>query len=468
MATTPENIEFWTPGIKKEEQCLLKNNTWELVERKPGMHVLPCKYVFKIKNGGPKARVVVLGNLQIFGLDYFETFSPVVKMVTIRTILAISASLGWEIEQMDVVTAFLNGELDEIIFMEIPEGLRNENNKNMVCKLLKALYGLKQAPRQWYAKMHHFLVDELEFICSSSDPCLYVRKTSSYIIVIGLYADDLLIAGSNKSEIDKLKGELSSRFEMKDLGCASLLLGIQIKRSRVERKIFIHQTEYATEVLNRFSMTDSNPISTPMDRGGIPTQKSPVLDSNTPYRQAIGSLMYLMISTRPDIAFSIRCLSQFAEKPQQKHWTAVKRVLRYIRGSLSAGIMYDGSKGIEAIGFSDSDYAGCKETRKSTSAYIFLIAGGAISWKSKKQSCVATSSCEAEYISSCLSSKEAIWLSRVISDILGETQTKHISIGVDNRVAIDVAKNETINEKSKHISVQYHFVRNAVQIKRYY
>ena len=461
-AVSPENVDFWTPGIEKEHQCLIKNKTWELVERRAGMHVLPSKYVFRVKNGGPKARVVLLGNLQIFGLDYVRTFSPVVKMVTIRTILAIATALGWDIDQMDVVTAFLNGDLNEIIFMEIPEGLRNESNKNMVCKLLKAIYGLKQAPRQWYAKMHHFLVDDLGFTSSINDPCLYTRKTSSGITVIGLYVDDLLITGSSRSEIDKIKGELSSKFEMKNLGEASTILGIQIQRHRASKKLFISQNDYAIQVLHRFCMQDSKPVLTPMDRGGIPSDASESLDKNIPYRQAVGSLMYLMISTRPDIAFAIRCLSQYSENPEEKHWSAVKRVFRYICGTVSKGILYDGSKGLKPLGYSDSDYAGCKESRKSTSAFIFLLSGGAVSWKSKKQTCVATSSCEAEYVACCLATKEAIWLSRIVSDILCSEICHPISIGVDNNGAIDMAYNAVINDRSKHISVQYHFVRESL------
>ena len=273
-AVSPENIDFWMPGIEKEQESLIKNKTWMLVEREPGMHVLPSKYVFRVKDGGPKARVVGLGNLQIYGLDYFQTFSPVVKMVTIRTILAIATALGWEIDQMDVVTAFLNGDLDEIIYMEIPEGLRNAANRNMVCKLLKAIYGLKQAPRQWYAKMHHFLIDKLGFLSSHNDPCLYVRKTSTEITAIGLYVDDLLIAGSSREQIDKIKIELSNRFEMKDLGEANTILGIQIRRDRHSRKLFISQSEYAKEILGRFSMLESKPISTPREKGGVPCEDS--------------------------------------------------------------------------------------------------------------------------------------------------------------------------------------------------
>lgn len=215
-ATSESNIDFWKPGIDHEHDCLLRNNTWTIVERVPGTNVLPCKYVFRIKNGLPKARMVVLGNKQIFGIDYYHTYAPVVKFATIRTLLAVVAAEDFECEQMDVVTAFLNGDLDEDIYMQVPEGLKTPANTGKVCKLNKALYGLKQAPRQWYAKIHVYLVEQLNFKSSPNDPCLYIRKTPSDIIIIALYVDDLLIIGNSKFKILQLKGEFKRRFEMKE------------------------------------------------------------------------------------------------------------------------------------------------------------------------------------------------------------------------------------------------------------
>ena len=466
-ATSLENIDFWTPGIDKEHDCLIRNKTWTLVDRTPCMHVLPCKYVFRVKNGAPKARLVALGCRQLYGIDYQETFAPVVKLTTIRVLLAIAAVLDFEIEQMDVVTAFLNGDLKEDIYMQVPEGLRSLENENKVCKLQKSLYGLKQAPRQWYAKIHDYLLTHLKFKSSSDDPCLYVRRTNSSITILALYVDDLLILGDSREEISSIKDEFSKRFEMKDLGPAKVMLGIEISRDRKNRKLFISQQQYIDEILKRFNMNESRTVTTPMEKSSlseldIKDERAP---ENTPYRQAIGSLIYLVSGTRPDLAFCVRRLSQYLENPQKNHWTAVKRVLRYLKGTSRHGILYDGRLGTTLRGYADSDYAGCTKSRKSTSGYVFLIAGGAISWKSKKQSIVATSSCETEYVSSCMASKEAVWLARLCAALDPSHIKQPVEIKVDNNGAKDLAHNATINERTKHIDVQYHFVRQCIQDK---
>lgn len=470
VATSMENIDFWMPGIEREHDCLLRNKTWKLVNHEQGMHVLPCKYVFRIKNGAPKARLVALGCLQLYGVDYLETFAPVVKVETIRMLLALAAMLDLECEQMDVVTAFLNGDLEEDIFMEVPQGLKSKANEGKVCKLLKSLYGLKQAPRQWYAKIHEYFVNCLGFSTSLNDPCLYIRHSSSYMILVALYVDDLLIVGNSKQHISNLKGELSKRFEMKDLGPAQTMLGVEIRRNRSERKLSISQIEYTEQVLKRFGMESCRSTDTPMQKSGpadlnLPDQPLP---TNVPFRQAIGSLIYLVSCTRPDIAFAVHRLSQSVESPQNHHWTAVKHVLRYLSGTKSFGIQYGGSnnKGDSIIAYSDSDYAGDTASRKSTSGYILLLSGGSISWKSKKQPIVATSSCEAEYIACCAATKEAIWLSRLYAEVRNVKNPTPITIMVDNNGTIDLAQNSTVGERSKHIDVKYHFVRESVQKKK--
>ena len=464
-ATTPENIDFWMPGIKKEHDSLERNRTWELVKREKKMHVLPSKYVFRVKNEAPKARLVVLGCRQIHGLDYWQTFAPVVKMTSIRLVLALVAAMDLECEQMDVATAFLNGDLQEEIYMEIPQGLKTPENENYVCKLRKALYGLKQAPRQWYAKINKYLVETLGFKSSANDPCLYVRHKPANLTIIALYVDDLLIAGNDIKSISTVKRQLSKIFEMKDLGKLDVMLGIHVERCRRKKLLFISQPDYAQTILHRFDMQDSNPMSTPMVSFKTSTNTSN--DSiEIPYRQAIGSLMYLMVGTRPDIAFAICRLAQFSENPTKEHWTAVKRVFRYIKGTHDYGILYDGNLDLDIHGYSDSDHAGCTETRKSTSGYVFLACGGAVSWRSKKQTSVATSSCEAEYIASCLASKEAIWLTRLQSDLIERPVDNPLPISIDNEGTIDLASNSIINDRSKHIDIQYHFIRECINQKK--
>lgn len=469
-ATKLEHADFWKPGIDREHDCLLKNKTWTYIPRKPGMHVLPCKYVFRIKDSGPKARLVALGCLQKSGIDYDETFAPVVKMVTIRIILALVAHLDLECEQMDVVTAFLNGDLDQDIYMEIPDGLKTSNNAHMVCKLQKALYGLKQAPRQWYAKINTFLTEHLSFKSSPYDPCLYTLTEPGTILIIGLYVDDLLIAGNNSSKIKHIKNQLSKMFEMKDLGVTRTILGIEVRRDRSSKSLTISQSKYTDEILRKFGMESSNPTSTPMEKswtGVSPTGEVPPSSNGTiPYREAIGCVMYLMTCTRPDLAFAIGKLAQFSETATDLHWSAVKRVLRYIGGTKHYGITYKGQDHNPIItGYSDSDFAGCVSSRKSTSGFIFMLAGGAVSWKSKKQTMVATSTCEAEYVAICLASKEAVWLSNLLGDLLS-IPSSPISINVDNEGAIASAKSTGINQRNKHIDISYHYVRDSVLANR--
>ncbi len=382
-ANSPDNIEFWQPAIEREHSSLLRNDTWILVDRAPSMHVLPCKYVFRVKDGKGKARLVVLGCRQVYGLDYYHTFDPVVKFTTIRCLLAAVAVHDWECEQMDVVTAFLNGDLVEDIYMDIPEGFKSVENVGKVCKLRKALYGLKQAPRQWYSKIHNFFVNDLKFICSINDPCLYTLIDSSGILIIALYVDDLLIIGDSRSRITELKEKFKQKSEMKDMGPIGVLLGVEVKRDRAAKTLFLSQKEYLMDVLRRFRMDGSRPVSTPMERRTKGDDGS-ILPADVPYRQAIGSLIYLISGTRPDIAFAVSKLSQFLDKPCSVHWVAVKRIFRYLSGTRDDGLLFDGSKGLELQGYSDSDYAGDVEKMKSTSGYIFILAGGPVSWKSKK------------------------------------------------------------------------------------
>jgi len=256
-ATMSEEYGFWKSGIDREHDCLIRNKTWTLVKKVQNIHVLPCKYIFRVKNNAPKVRLVVLGCKQLFGIDYNQTFAPVVKFTTVRLLLALVAAYDLECEQMDVVTAFLNGDLEEDIYMQIPEGLRTRDNHNLVCKLNKALYGLKQAPRQWYDKIHDYLVNVLKFKSNEYDPCLYIRKIGSDIIIIALYVDDLLIIGNSQSQIAHLKREFKTRFEMKDLGPATAMLGIHISRDRLNKKLSISQVEYTNYVLTRFGIQDS-------------------------------------------------------------------------------------------------------------------------------------------------------------------------------------------------------------------
>lgn len=466
-AMSSENVHVWGPAIAKEESAIARDHTWTLVKREPGMNVLPSMYVFNMKSTGPKARIVAKGYRQVHGVDYGETYAPVVKFTSVCVMLAIVAVQDLELHQMDVVTAFLHWDVDKHIYMSVPQGFRNTQQPNVVCKLRKALYGLKQAPRLWHAKINTFLLDRLKFMSSPNDPCLYVKHSTWSIIFIALYVDDLLIAGNDMSSIRWINGEMCKLFEMKDLGESKLCLGLEISRDRSNRTLHLSQTSYIRTILERFNMENAKPVPTPMESGLInnnwscpETQHEPA--GEVPYRQAIGSLMFLMVGSRPDIAFSVCYLAKFYEAPLLAHWKAVKRVLRYISGTRNEGISYGGMSDSIAFGYSDADWGGCKTTRRSTSGYLFLMSGGPISWRSRKQTVTATSSCKAEYIAACTAAKEAGWLARLIADIKGGPP-RLIVISADNQGCIDTTTTQVINQRNKHVDIQYHYVRDLVQ-----
>ena len=290
---------------------------------------------------------------------------------------------------MDVVTAFLKGDLDEEINMEQPEGCIDKNRPDSVCKLLKAIYGLKQAHRQWQSNIDEFLIVELGFKTTRSDPCLYIRRESNVIMIIALYVDDLLLAGSDLEAILWMKNELNTRFEMKGLGEAKTCIGLEIDCFRSKNILTVTQSKYAQAVLKRFKMSTSNPCATPMDQSHHVAKQSSETDAedkpcSTPYRQAIDCLVFLMVGTRPDIAFAIGKLAQHCADPLESHCTGVKRVLRYLRGLQRLGLVFcKDDLGTELHGYSDADWGGCLKSRKSTSGYVFKLCGGSISWASR-------------------------------------------------------------------------------------
>lgn len=470
-ATKGESASRWTPAIESEIDSIKRNNTWTLVPRSEARNILSSKWIFKIKDGiskdgAPyekyKARIVTRGFQQKEGIDYAETFAPVVKFTTLRLFFALVAHLDLECHQMDVKTAFLNGDLDKDVYMEQPDGFKDSARPDHVCKLKKALYGLKQAPRLWFAKIDSFLISELDFESSPYDPCLYVFKTSDGIVIVSLYVDDLLLACSDLKRLNWLKSALHRKFDMTDCGPASVCLGLEIRRDRAKKALHVSQTKYVLKVLERFKMLDCKPVVTPMD--AQPTQEDidgePV--DSTLYRQAIGSAMYLSVGSRPDIAFAVGRLAQFVENPTQPLWVKAKRLLRYISGTRNVGLMYNGHSPLRPVGFSDSDWGGCKIDRRSTGGYTFTMAGAAISWKSKKQGCVARSSSEAEYMALAAAAQEAIWMRNIFQFTQSNIQVSPTTIRVDNQGAIKMARNDSSGTRTKHIDIQYHFVRDSL------
>ena len=460
--------------MEEELNLLETNDTWSLVKLPPGRKAMKSKWVYRLKyklDGSVdrlKARLVVKGCSQKEGIDYEETFSPVMRYDSIRTILSVAASEDLEMIQFDVKTAFLHGDLEEQIFMVQPEGFQTEDGK--VCLLLKSLYGLKQAPRCWNKKFTSFL-EEFKLKATDADPCVFVSTGKEKKIILALYVDDGICCCSDREVLDKLVKALKTAFEIM-VGDCSCFVGIEIKRNRTKRQMFLSQETYARKILNKYNMSDAHAISVPADphvklcKDMHPRQDEGLEDMNNfPYRAAIGHLMYLMTCTRPDLAYAVSTLSQFMVKPNILHWRAVQRVLRYLKGTTGYGITFmQGNKKHVLSGFSDSDFAGDIDERKSTSGYVFLLNNGPVTWRSRRQRMTAISSTEAEYVSCSESSREAVWLRRLLSNI-GFDQDEATVIHVDNMSAISLVKNPSHHSRTKHIDTHFNLVRQYHQRK---
>ena len=468
----------WKSAMDEEMQSLRKNNTWELAQLPKGKRAIGCKWVFAKKDGSPskkdiryKARLVAKGYAQKEGIDYNDVFSPVVKHSSIRILLALVAQLNLELAQLDVKTAFLHGELEEEIYMTQPEGYTDAGGRNWVCKLNKSLYGLKQSPRQWYKRFDSFMRRQ-KYTRSKYDNCVYLQKLhdGSFIYLL-LYVDDMLIASKSQNEIDKLKAQLNQEFEMKDLGEAKKILGMEISRDRPRGKLCLNQKQYLKKVLQCFGVNENTKhVSTPLaSHLKLSAQLSPKTEdereymAKVPYANAVGSLMYAMVCTRPDISQAVGVVSRYMHDPGKGHWQAVKWILRYLRKTVDVGLIFeqDEALGQFVVGYVDSDFAGDLDKRRSTTGYLFTLAKAPVSWKSTLQSTVAVSTTEAEYMAVTEAVKEAIWLNGLLKD-LGVVQS-HISLYCDSQSAIHLAKNQVYHSRTKHIDVRYHFVREVFE-----
>lgn len=461
------NAKQWEEAMDREYASLLENNTWQRAELPSGRKAIGCKWVFKVKYDKDglvekfKARLVAKGFSQKEGIDYKDTFAPVAKMTTIRFVMAIAAHFDMEIHQLDAVTAFLNGDLHEEIYMEQPEGY--DDGSGRCLRLIKSLYGLKQSGREWYNKIHMLLIDT-GFTRSKSDYSFYSGTDGKSFIL--LYVDDILLFATDLSLINSLKAKLMAGFKMTDAGEAHYCIGLEITRDRAAKTITLSQKKYATSILERFGMNDSRGITTPMEVGFRP-QKAQRPNHNpelrAQYQEALGSLMYLMTGTRPDLAYSVGVLSKHMSNPTEQHWTAIKRVFRYVQHTTDFGLTFDGKTELRLEGYSDADYGGCIDTSKSTSGYAFTLGSACISWRSKQQSVVAQSTTEAEYIALTECAKEATWLHQVM--VSGGIEVAlPIQLLGDNQSSIALAKDPKYHGKTKHIRLKYHYIRECIEL----
>jgi hypothetical protein len=385
-----------------------------------------------------------------------------VRFSSIRALLALAVKQGMLIHQMDVVTAFLNGELTEEIFMEQPPGFVESGREEMVCKLKKSLYGLKQSPRCWNATFRRFMTED-GFKESDADPCVYIRKRNT-LSIVAVYVDDLIIITEHQDEMDRIKQSLKERFKMKDMGILHYCLGVSVDVDQVAGHVKIGQGQYILKMLERYGLMDANPVSTPMDPSvrlvKDDGQSKPV--DSVLYQSMVGSLLYAATGTRPDIAHAVGVVSKFNGCPTEAHMTAVKRILRYLKGTKDLTLQYVKGSGDNMIGYSDADWAGSHDDRHSTTGNVFLLSGGAISWLSRKQATVALSTSEAEYVAMSCAAQEIIWLRRLLGE-LGLDVGESTILYEDNRGAIAMSKNPMGHKRTKHIDIRYHFVREAVE-----
>ncbi len=458
--------ECWRLAMLDEMTSIESNGTWELVDAPPGVRPIGLKWVFKTKKDATgvvtkhKARLVAKGYVQRQGVDFDEVFAPVARLESVRLLLALAASEGWAVHHMDVKSAFLNGELREQVFVAQPPGFIVAGQEQKVLRLNKALYGLRQAPRAWYAKLDASLVS-LGFQRSDSEHAVYVRDVGARRLIVGVYVDDIVITGGNDTELKQFKAQMKLKFQMSDLGLLSYYLGLEVKQNA--EGITISQGAYARKIVEAAGLANCNTCLTPMESRLQLSKLSthPPVDA-TEYRRIVGALRYL-VNTRPDITFAVGYVSRFMEKPTTEHLVAVKRILRYVAGTADLGCHYRKKEKVVAlIGYSDSDHGADVDGRKSTSGVLYFYGDNAITWQSQKQKAVALSSCEAEYIAAATASCQGVWLARLLAELKGE-KPGAVTLKIDNQSAIQLSKNPMFHDRSKHIDVKYHFIRQCVE-----
>ncbi|RVX14359.1 Retrovirus-related Pol polyprotein from transposon TNT 1-94 [Vitis vinifera] len=431
----------WRQAMVDEMASLHSNGTWDLVVLPSGKSTVSCRWVYAIKVGPDgqvdrlKARLVAKGYTQVYGSDYGDTFSPVAKIASIRLLLSMAAMCSWPLYQLDIKNAFLHGDLAEEVYMEQPPGFVAQGESGLVCRLRRSLYGLKQSPRAWFSRFSS-VVQEFGMLRSTADHSVFYHHNSlGQCIYLVVYVDDIVITGSDQDGIQKLKQHLFTHFQTKDLGKLKYFLGIEIAQS--SSGVVLSQRKYALDILEETGMLDCKPVDTPMDPNVklVPGQGEPLGDPGR-YRRLVGKLNYLTI-TRPDISFPVSVVSQFLQSPCDSHWDAVIRILRYIKSTPGQGVLYDNRGHTQVVGYTDADWAGSPTDRRSTSG------------------------AEAEYRAMALATCELIWLRHLLQE-LRFGKDEQMKLICDNQAALHIASNPVFHERTKHIEVDCHFIREKI------
>lgn len=454
----------WTPAMDDEIDAFDKTRTWDLVPRPPNANVVTSMWLYKHKldaAGKPKrhkARLVANGKSQEEGIDYNETFAPVVKPATIRTVLNVSLAHDWPIHQLDVKNAFLHGVLDETIYMKQPPGYISKEFPNHVCKLNKAIYGLKQAPRAWNSRFATFITN-LGFTCSKSDASLFVFNKNGRRAYLLLYVDDIILTASTTVFLQQIVTKLQTEFPMSDSGKLHYFLGV--KADFVNGGIFLSQQSYAKDIIQRAGMKECKPIATPVDlQSKLKAEEGERIPDPTQYRRLAGALQYLTF-TRPDIAYAVHQICLYMHDPRVPHLQALKRIIRYIQGTSSYGQQLTKGSIKDLVAYTDADWAGCPDTRRSTSGYCVYLGPNLVSWSSKRQPTVSRSSAEAEYKGVANAVSELTWIRNLLLE-LGHPISKASVVYCDNISSVYLSQNPVRHQRTKHIEIDIHFVREKV------
>ena len=406
-----------------------------------------------------KARLVANGFTQTHGIDYSETFSPVAKLNTVRVLLSLAANLDWPLHQLDVKNAFLHGNLDEEVYMEVPPGYTGSIETKIVCKWERALYGLKQSPRAWFGRFSS-VMRKYGYHQSNLDHTLFLKDRQSKVTTLIVYVDDMIITGDDAEEISRLLEQFSAEFEMKHLGGLKYFLGIEVARSKAS--ILLSQRKYVLDLLMEVGLLECKPADTPIvqsHRLGEYSDQVPA--DKVRYQRLVGKLIYLS-HTRPDIAYAVSVVSQFMHNPSEDHMGVVIRILRYLKSSPGKGLLFSKNAHLNIEGYTDADWTGNILDRKSTSGYFTFVGGNLVTWRSKKQKVVPLSRAEVEFRGMAKGLCELLWLRNLLTEV-GFPLRSAMNLLCDNKAAIDISHNPIQHDCTKHVEVDRHFIKHNLE-----